>query len=40
MGFVSYSLYLFVYTWHPSYLDTELGFTVVRSGELVAVFRQ
>ncbi|GAA0243427.1 MFS transporter [Halobacterium noricense] len=38
MGFVSYSLYLFVNTWLPSYLDTELGYTVVQSGALVAVF--
>ncbi|MFB6093102.1 MAG: nitrate/nitrite transporter [Haloquadratum sp.] len=38
LGFVSYSLYLFVNSWMPSYLNTHLGFSLTRSGLLIALF--
>lgn len=38
MAFVSYSLYLFVNSWVPTYLDAVLGYSATQSGALVAVF--
>ncbi|WP_255198696.1 MFS transporter [Halorarius litoreus] len=38
LGFLSYSLYLFVNSWGASYLTTELGLSLAVSGLLVAVF--
>lgn len=38
LGFIAYSLYLFVNSWMPSYLNTELGFSIAESGLLIAVF--
>nr|WP_303647264.1 MFS transporter [Haloarchaeobius sp. FL176] len=38
LGFLSYSLYLFVNSWAPSYLTDELGLTLVASGALSALF--
>jgi predicted MFS family arabinose efflux permease len=38
LGFLGYSLYLFVNSWGSSYLTTELGLSLAVSGVLVAVF--
>lgn len=38
LGFVAYSLYLFVNSWMPSYLSTQLGYSVAQSGLIVAGF--
>ncbi|GAB3696465.1 MFS transporter [Halorubrum trueperi] len=38
LGFLGYSLYLFVNSWGASYLTTELGLSLAVSGLLVAVF--
>jgi sugar phosphate permease len=38
LGFLGYSLYLFVNSWGSSYLTTELGLSLAVSGILVAVF--
>jgi len=38
LGFLGYSLYLFVNSWGASYLTTELGLSLAMSGLLVAVF--
>ncbi|WP_144426096.1 MFS transporter [Halanaeroarchaeum sulfurireducens] len=38
LGFLSYSLYLFVNTWGSSYLTEEIGLTLAVSGFLVAAF--
>jgi nitrate/nitrite transporter NarK len=38
LGFLGYSLYLFVNSWAPSYLTDELGLTLVVSGALSALF--
>lgn len=38
LGFVSYSLYLFINSWMPTYLSAELGVSIARSGILVALF--
>lgn len=38
LGFLGYSLYLFVNSWGASYLTTELGVSLAVSGILVAVF--
>jgi predicted MFS family arabinose efflux permease len=38
LGFLGYSLYLFVNSWGSSYLTTELGLSLGVSGLLVAVF--
>ncbi|MFC4408165.1 MFS transporter [Haloarchaeobius iranensis] len=38
LGFLGYSLYLFVNSWAPSYLTDELGLTLVASGALSALF--
>ncbi|MDT3437603.1 MFS transporter [Haloarcula sp. 1CSR25-25] len=38
LGFLGYSLYLFVNSWGSSYLTTELGLLLAVSGVLVAVF--
>lgn len=38
LGFLGYSLYLFVNSWGSSYLTDEMGLTLAASGILVAVF--
>lgn len=38
LGFISYSLYMFVNSWMPTYLNTELGISIAASGALVALF--
>ena len=38
LGFLAYSLYLFVNTWAPSYLTDEIGIALGLSGLLVSVF--
>ncbi|PSP89294.1 MFS transporter [Halobacteriales archaeon QS_4_69_34] len=38
LGFVGYALYLFVNSWGPSYLTTEIGLSLGASGALVALF--
>lgn len=38
MGFLAFSLYLFLNSWLPSYFAAELGLTLAESGLLVAVF--
>jgi predicted MFS family arabinose efflux permease len=38
LGFLAYSLYLFVNSWAPSYLTDEVGLAIGLSGLLVAVF--
>ena len=38
LGFLAYSLYLFVNSWAPSYLTDEIGLAIGLSGLLVAVF--
>jgi predicted MFS family arabinose efflux permease len=38
LGFLGYSLYLFVNSWGSSYLTTELGLSLATSGLLVSVF--
>jgi predicted MFS family arabinose efflux permease len=38
LGFLGYSLYLFVNSWGSSYLTDEIGLTLAASGILVAVF--
>ncbi|MBX0325260.1 MFS transporter [Halomicroarcula sp. F13] len=38
LGFLGYSLYLFVNSWGSSYLTAELGLSLAASGLLVAVF--
>lgn len=38
MSFVAYSLNLFFNSWMPTYLSTELGFSLTESGVLVALF--
>jgi nitrate/nitrite transporter NarK len=38
MSFVAYSLNLFFNSWMPTYLSTELGFSIAESGVLVALF--
>lgn len=38
LGFLAYSLYLFVNSWGSSYLTVELGLSLAMSGVLVAVF--
>ena len=38
LGFLGYSLYLFVNSWGSSYLSEEVGLSLVLSGLLVAVF--
>ncbi|NHN47587.1 MFS transporter [Halostella sp. JP-L12] len=38
LGFLAYSLYLFVNTWSPSYLTEELGLALGLSGLLTALF--
>ncbi|MFB6071504.1 MAG: MFS transporter [Halobacterium sp.] len=38
LGFLAYSLYLFVNSWAPSYLTDEVGLSLAFSGLLVAVF--
>jgi predicted MFS family arabinose efflux permease len=38
MGFLAYSLYLFVNQWGPSYLSDEVGLSLALSGVLVALF--
>ena len=38
LGFIGYSLYLFVNSWAPSYLTESLGFSSAVSGILAAVF--
>ena len=38
LGFLGYSLYLFVNSWGASYLTEEIGLTLAASGLLVAVF--
>lgn len=38
LGFLGYSLYLFVNSWGPSYLTEELGLSLAASGLLVALF--
>ncbi|MGB9966084.1 MFS transporter [Halobacterium hubeiense] len=38
LGFVSYSLYLFVNSWVPTYLTTELSLSLAQSGALTATF--
>ncbi|WP_232701419.1 MFS transporter [Halobacterium wangiae] len=38
LGFLAYSLYLFVNSWAPSFLTDEIGVTIGLSGLLVAVF--
>ncbi|QLD91253.1 MFS transporter [Natronomonas salina] len=38
LGFLGYSVYLFVNSWAPSYLTEQLGLSLGRSGALVALF--
>jgi predicted MFS family arabinose efflux permease len=38
LGFLAYSLYLFVNSWVPSYLNDELGLSLALSGALAAAF--
>ncbi|MCG1002791.1 MULTISPECIES: nitrate/nitrite transporter [Halobacterium] len=38
LGFVSYSLYLFVNSWVPTYLTAELSLSLAQSGALTAMF--
>jgi predicted MFS family arabinose efflux permease len=38
LGFLGYAVYLFVNSWGPSYLTTELAYSLAVSGLLVAVF--
>lgn len=38
LGFLGYSLYLFVNSWGPSYLTSEIGMSLGLSGFLVALF--
>jgi predicted MFS family arabinose efflux permease len=38
LGFLAYSLYLFVNSWAPSYLTEEVGLSLALSGVLAAVF--
>ncbi|NIB99259.1 MFS transporter [Halobacterium sp. R2-5] len=38
LGFVSYSLYLFVNSWVPTYLTAELSLSLAQSGALTATF--
>ncbi|MCD2202557.1 MFS transporter [Halobacterium sp. KA-6] len=38
LGFVAYSLYLFVNSWVPTYLTSELGLSLAQSGALTAMF--
>jgi predicted MFS family arabinose efflux permease len=38
LGFLGYSLYLFVNSWGPSYLTEEVGLSLALSGLLIAIF--
>ncbi len=38
VGFLAYTVYLFVNSWAPSYLTDELGFTLALAGLLAALF--
>ncbi|MDY6764298.1 MAG: MFS transporter [Halobacteria archaeon] len=38
MGFMAFSLYLFLNSWMPTYLDEDLGLSLAQGGSMVALF--